>query len=672
MTSGLIALALAGCQASRSGEGLGSMEVCEPLELAEGEVRVKRVACSDEVPYTGEGRIGDYLLQNARASAIIRSPFEALTLLDMPGGTLVDFITLDKYDVTFEAVPLIDGGWMAPETVETGVDDGGAWVRLTGTTLPLYFLGGSEGEPAEITWRLAPDSDVLEIEGSTDLYFHGRSNTDRVADHLARWDVRTQPLGTLVEDLGGALIYEDVSGILSAHADDTYAALWPDGVRVSGTCDGERVQVWAGDEVVAWLEPDFDTRVPPEADALVCVGQGFADGAPTAPGEGLELVVGEETWLFVRVADHLHEEIPAVVRWSGDTAGEWAGEQAVPPGGGPVWLQPGDYTLTVDYGPRTDPWIGEVSVAAGENRVDVILPRRIDTAGWIAHGLFREIWPSRYSRRYSDRDLALAAGEGLTYVVQVAPDEVAAPYTDDDDDRWLANAIRYQGGSLADTDTAGRVWSWSWSTNSKWSGHGAIQWGGLSAEDVLALASDGLEPYRYNAVDAAWLAAAGPPHRWDPAPMLVYLDAAEQIPAYLEVLEAGVYPGVVGPVTWTRAETDALPSESACERGLVTGASSASSGPLLSLEVGVPIWLDRWVYPLTVSLQSEAEAALTSLELYVDGEVVQAWELPGRGGRLADQTVNHPGERWAIAVARGEGWAVSAPVLLESAGVVPR
>ncbi len=632
------------------------------------------MVCSDEVPYTGEGRIGDYLLQNARASAIIRTPAEALTLLDLPGGTLVDFVHLDRYDVVFEAVPLIDRGWMVSEEVETGADADSAWLTLRGSTWPIGALGGSEGRPAELTWRLRADSDRVEIEGAEGLYIQGRTNTYLVDEHLARWDVRLQPVDAagrpapLVEDLGGALIYEGVGAVLSGPADDVYRALWPEGQAVSGSCpEGERVEVRAGERVLAWLEPEFDTRVPAEADALVCAATGRADGVPVPPELDLALAPGAETALLVRVADHLGEDVPAVVQW-----GPGEDQRApVPPGGGEVYPGVGDYELRVSYGPRADTWEGRVSVPEGGARVDVVLNRRIDSEGWIAADLFRAPWPSRYSRRFPSDDLTLAAAEGFTYVVQAPPDEVAQPYQDADQERWTDALLRYEAGSLADTD-AGRIWSWSWSGSTRYAGHGAVAWSGLSPEDALALASDGLEPYRKNVVDAAWLAAAGPPHMWNPPPMMVAIQDAGELPLLLEVFEAGYYPGVVGPVTWLPAETSSLPSLAACQRGLLTGQSVGSSGPLLTLSAGEPIDLGPWIHPLHVRLQSRPEDALSVLELYVDGQVVERWALDGRD---VDEGVNLPGERYAFAVARsedGSGFAVTSPILLAPGGLRPQ
>ena len=668
---GLSLLAALGCTSGR-GEGLGAAEVCEPLELGPGEVRVKRIACDDEVPYTGDGREGDYLLQNDRLGVIIRTPGESLTMVGLAGGTLLDMVPLDEYDIFLEGVPLVEGGWMVPHTLEHGVDSRGAWLMLAGTSAPIPWVGGVEGAPVEITYRLAPDTWRLEIEGTDALYVHPRHVGEPVGSGFSRYAQRMITGGEITRDFGGAVVIEGIDGVILAQADDAHGEAWPDGPRASGGCEGEYVEVWAGGEVVTRLEPTFDGRLPPETDALVCVAPGFNPGEPTPPGEGLALTPGAVGWLAVRVEDHRGEALPAVVSWSGVAASGDLGEgrRAVPPRGGVVPIPPGAWDVRVEHGPVVDPWEGAVRIPPGGEALELLLPRRIDEDGWIILSLFREVWPSYRSRLISPTDLDLAAGEGVTYAVQGAPNEVVDPWLEEE---WTDRAIRLDGGSWTETEDAGVIWSWPWSDNRRKSGHGAVKYQGFSPEDVLALASDGLAPYRHTVVGAEWLAAAGPPHQWEPSPESVRLRGLDDLPLVLDLLAAGRLPGVVGPLTWSPAVNDTLPGEAACERGLYMGWTSASSGPLLALAAGEPAWFGEWVYPFALRLQANREAALEAVDLYVDGEVVQTWPVEG-AGLLLEVEVNHPGARWAMAVARSEeaGWAVSAPLLLVGGDDVPQ
>ena len=96
--------------------------VCDPLELGAGQLRVKRVGCTAELPSGSDGRRGDILLQNQHLSVVFRDAPEALSKHRIGGGTLIDVAPSGEQDRLLEAIPLIEGGWMQ---VEVGVKWGG-------------------------------------------------------------------------------------------------------------------------------------------------------------------------------------------------------------------------------------------------------------------------------------------------------------------------------------------------------------------------------------------------------------------------------------------------------------------------------------------------------------------------------------------------------------------
>lgn len=121
--------------------------VCEPLELAAGELRVKPVACTDELPRSSEGRAGDWLLQSSALTVVVRNPYEGLSLVGAPGGGVVDAVIPGWNDRLREVVPLIGGLPLSPDTLEAGVDEDGAWVRLRGQTAATPAWRASPGWP---------------------------------------------------------------------------------------------------------------------------------------------------------------------------------------------------------------------------------------------------------------------------------------------------------------------------------------------------------------------------------------------------------------------------------------------------------------------------------------------------------------------------------------------
>ena len=64
--------------------------VCDPQELGSGQLRVKRVGCTAELPSGSDGRRGDILLQNQHLSVVFRDAPEALSKHRIGGGTLID------------------------------------------------------------------------------------------------------------------------------------------------------------------------------------------------------------------------------------------------------------------------------------------------------------------------------------------------------------------------------------------------------------------------------------------------------------------------------------------------------------------------------------------------------------------------------------------------------
>ena len=133
-------VALLGC----SGAGrVAGTDACDPRALAPGEVRARQVPCSEELLAGGEGRVGDWLLENAAARFLVRGTYAALTYLGEPGGTLIDAAPPEGEDLLLELFVDADRSDIAAVN-----EDGEARLELPG-----------------VTYRLEADSDVLHIEG---------------------------------------------------------------------------------------------------------------------------------------------------------------------------------------------------------------------------------------------------------------------------------------------------------------------------------------------------------------------------------------------------------------------------------------------------------------------------------------------------------------------------
>lgn len=635
------------------------LRTCEPLaELGEGEARIKPVGCTDELPRSSEGRTWDWLMQNSQLSVIVRQPGESLSIVGGPGLTVVDAAVPGWNDRLMELIPLVDGLAVRPESWEAGVDEAGAYLRVEGVTEALRGLPaaeGVEGQAAGFTWRLAPGSNALTAEGATALYVHGGRSTEALGAGYYHSGTALISAAEDAVDLGGARIIA---------ADTLFVGLWPavheqawpDGPRASGSCSGDDVRALDADGVVlARLPVEFDGALPPGAASLVCLADGHADGAPTPLGEGLELSPGEAGRLRPRVIDgETGEALPALV-----TVGDR--RVAMAPEGGHLSVGPGVFWVRVEHGPAYDPWEGEVQVD-GDTVVDVVLRRVIPASvGWAPLDLDRPARPARDDHTDPADALAEAAALGVALVVFAPDGEVGEVSLSP----WWSERLRAVAGSEARGDEVGAVVSFPWEANSRLAGHGAVNPEGLDAADLAVAAMGSVTPNRLGIVDVGWVNAAGPPGGWPMPPDGLRLSGLDELPTLLALYDRGVRVAPVGPLTWTPIDpADPSPSVAALTRGLATARTSASAGPLLLLSVAEDDDGDG-VVTATARLYGGREVEVESVELWVDGARVSALSPSQGGGLMLDAQAQISGARYALAVARGESWAVSAPVWLD-------
>jgi hypothetical protein len=489
-------------------------------------------------------------------------------------------------DLLWEAIPIVAGGWMQPREVLAGQTDQGAWISLVG---PAEDLGGTPlGGELSVTWRLAPDAIVLELEGAD------------------------------------ALLYQGLPGDLSA-------VVGSDAVRLESV---GAATLMSGLSILAVGDP---------GEVAAVLGQ----EAPPA-----EAAVSD--FVRVRVADENGRDVPARVEWS-------EGAIALPPGGGRVPTGPGEWSLLVHRGPGSVEVEATVQVS-GEVGLEVVLPSVVPP-GW---GLVEVGLPSHPEVAMgSEEALEWAAAGGRSLAVLTAANEVANRR----EGHWSGWWVRGAAGSHTVSNSAGAIWSWPWTRSVKEAAHGAVNPRGLTAQDLLAAAAGGQA--RRLVVGLDWVAAAGAPFRWDPVPDAIRIEAPEEVSAFSDVLLAGAWVGVVGPLTWVQVETETLPSVAALERSIAVGTSVATNGPLLWMEL-VQVSEDVEPFPqqpavatLALSLHGRADMEIDSVTLWQNGVPGASWEAADHDlgdGWAASRAVWADG--WAMAVASGPDWAVTSAVWL--------
>lgn len=643
-------------------------------------MRARRIPCSDERIGGGEARRGDWLIENAQVRFAVRDPTTALTRLDAAGGTIVDAVAAAEpsdptkaTDALVELVPLFGGQPLTSARLRAWNQPDSAGVTVAGQQ--------ADGVVREVQYRLDADSPVLSIAGPGGATLVLAAGDEAVGQTIESPEAANRQTGTVygllgatsIQDAGGWVEVDGLTGLVAGDRQTVYAALWPDGIPVSGTADAEWIEaIDTSGATLARLpvvDGAFSGVVPPHASALVATAAGRADGDPVAPGEGLSLEAGAAGSLAVRVTDGDGNALPAVLWWAGR---EWPIDE----GGSEVPVGPGTGTAVVSAGPAYEAaFVHDVQVS-GRTELEVALDRV--ATGAVLADFDRTGWPDRTIRTPPADRLALASGEGLGFVVLVADDEVAAADLAGHTGTWL----RAEAGSRAATDAAGTPVAWPWTAETDRAAHGAAPWQGLSAQDLLAVMDD--DGGRFTLVDADWTAAAGPAPTWAPYPSALRLRDLDDLPT-AEALWDGWQPvGVVGPLTWVEGVDD--PREGGhyasvdIEHMLLRGRTVATNGPRIVLDVegqgpGSALEPDGDV---EVHLRVEAPGwmPLDQARLIGSGGAeLGRWTLGAPAGPVRlDTTLTVPAGGWVAATCSGSqavpplleqpAWAVTSPIWL--------
>jgi len=630
---------------------------CDARTLNVGELRVRRAACTAELIDGGEGRTQDWLVENAYIRAIFRHEGSALTQVDAGGGTLLDVAAVGEEDVLAEALPLLEGAWLTEVTVEPISESGSVGIDVI----------GAEGT---VRWRLGVEDRALSVSGLDALWVLPGEGSERFGNVLTRDDGVLAVDGS-PEDLGGAVRFEGAASLSVGAPADVFEAVWPEGQSVDGTSDGERVELLRDTEVLGWLPVEdgaFAGRVPSGVDGVRAIAAGHAPGDVEPVGSGVSLERGALGALAVRVVDDEGGALASTVfvRPSGST--DLFQVWPISTHGATLPLGAGSFELLVYSGFAHEFWHADEFVVQNSTGLSVVLDRAYDQTTWVLADVRLQAWPDRQARGFISDAFATAAAQGVGFAVCVARDEIC---TADVDARW-ASEIQGRSGSLTMTDAVGEIISWEWTANSKRPGHGAVDWTGQSAEDVLALAEGGPNQERLLVVNGIWLESAGPSYGWSPSPDAVRLDAFSDRVGLVEFAATGV-DAWLGPYSWVSVDNKASYSAVDVERGIVSGATVATNGPWVSLsvdgagpgetspstgavsvqvEVAAPLWMGVYAAGLDVDGQTvatwqfdEVLDGVTTEQSVVelDFGVVQAWVL-GTGADASPLS----GERWAI------------------------
>ncbi len=156
---------------------------CAPAPVAAGAVRARALACADDLPHgrMAAARVGDLVLENARARFVVRKGPHGHAMAGLVGGNVVDAVALDAkgaqigVDQLHEWIAAAGFYLVSPDSIAVTQDGSGkdaegpvAIVRVTGKLTPFpVVLAALPLEPPPATvqheYLLRPDSTRLEV-----------------------------------------------------------------------------------------------------------------------------------------------------------------------------------------------------------------------------------------------------------------------------------------------------------------------------------------------------------------------------------------------------------------------------------------------------------------------------------------------------------------------------
>lgn len=655
-----LALLLAACTAAPPPDPTR----CDPRELDAGEVRVRQLPCTDELPLGGDARRTDWVLENASARFFVRDTPGALTRLGRAGGTIIDATAGQADDVLLEAVPLVDGQWFLDAQISTTQHADSAQLSVTGT-LP-------DGSTATVTYRLGAESQHLEIDGAGGISLAPTPGTEALLATLDDGDDLLGVLGaTAVQDLGGWLTIDGAAGLLSGDREAVYERLYTGQRQLQQPAEGDWVTIFDDALVpIARLPIQnslVDGRLPAEAAWMQAIAEGGTDGPVVPIGAVGQLVAGPAGTLQVRATDQEGNRIPVTAAWQGR-------QHVALPEAPELRVAPGQGTVTWFAGPGRELLVEALLIPEdGAAFANVALPWAV-TPGVLA-ALDVTTAPDPTERRDSREILSGLAGAGVQYAVMVATDEVSSGAIN----ALVPDLHAATGSRSAGTGTPS-AWPWAASQNKR--AHGAADWEGLSAEDLLAVMSR--RDSRTLMVRPGWLdAAETPPAVWLPPPDLLYVSGLDDLEAIASVYDRRIPLSLAGPLTWVDGVDPQAPFDDVdVEAGLLAGRTTATNGPRLLLSAGdasIGDTIDAQP-PLRVRVRVEAPTwiPLTQAELIGPAGVpVASWALEesGEAVRLEETIELDFVPSWLILAAWGEApsppwlaepaWAISSALWLE-------
>ena len=605
---------------------------CDPDPPAVGEVRARQITCTAEIPASGEAYVGDWLLENSLLRLTIRNIPNRMTQLNGAGGTVIDAALHGTDDAIVELIPVVNEGW--PTALNITAD---------GDTLLLTAEDGSE---RVWRYRLTPDSGLLTLEGAEGFTLVPAINSVVNGIAIQAGAGLSIAAPSPLEDHGGWVDWRDTETLALGSPSMLTKALYSEHTTATGQSTGDVIEVAVnGSSVfeIPVVDGSFEIDVPVGAQLRTTMAGHIPSGWASASSD-MDLNIGDGGFLLISVFDETGKPIPATLDWNGATFSVLDTPKLASVG-------PGDGSGFVDAGPEFIVHELDTVSITGEVELEVIMERTAPDAALAAFGV--PGFPDKTERRSAGRVLKQLASTGVDYAVLTAVDEVSQTSSSTTPDHLISVSSSSQSGG-----PLGAIFTWPWSANDKRAAHGAVNWEGMSALDLLAIMSK--SGRRTAAVDATWVEAAGPVSGWAPSPQTIYIDGPSDLAHVAAVFDQWLPIALVGERTWVHVDGR---TSTEIQRGIFEGRTAPTTGPQIGLLVDGAAPGDAFVEAQTRAVSIAISNPGDVSTVYLLGplaEIIQAWDIDDLP---AETEIDHAG--WVIAVAEGDtSWSVTSPVWL--------
>ena len=579
---------------------------CDPRILESGELRARARECADEAIPNGEGRRGEWLLENSMLRAAVRAAPNALTIFHASGGGIVDLATADGNDLLHEIIPLINDAPIERSHLLLESTEEQASVTLNSFT-----------DDSVVKYWIEPDTPKLQFDGHDSLLIVPDAGFRLEGQMLIHPDHETVIAfdGPAV-DLEGHIVLS-ANQIAVDQAQTVWKWLDPNTLNINVRSESDFFNAYSNTEQLVGQfnvnAGQFEGSLPSTVATLRGGRLGCALG-PAVPITSDSIPEPTDcAKAFIRVQDHHGQSLFAQLSHS-------TGTLLIPPNGRYLNKPELLSEVIVSAGPHHEIVHFDLLDPTQDDTIDITLHQA--TNDYLIFSPLAQCSPATESRETADVVAQQLASKGIDFAICSA-------------EQMVPEAPNLQAHTQAEIDlwpgshtSAPFVLAWPWYQTLRDAGYGAIPPDIISKDQLDYAAKTG----RNTMVDVAWTLENPPP--WDTPPDFLLLQEPSDLERYRNLLTQRVPVIPLGALNHCINLSDVPWHPVDIERELRRMHTAIGNGPivLLTTQGGqngdlLPQGSQR---ELHIELETPRWMVLEELTLWSNDRLLQSWSIEGQ------------------------------------------